>query len=41
MNAIIAFAAFLVGIIAGGVMAYNAGYEIGFLDAKRGERKWE
>jgi len=41
MNAIITFAAFLVGIIAGGVIAYNAGYEIGFIDAKRGEKKWE
>jgi len=41
MNAVAVFAAFLAGIIAGGVMAYNAGYEIGFLDAKRGEKKWE
>jgi len=41
MNAVYIFVAFLAGIVAGGVIAYNAGYEIGFIDAKRGERKWE
>jgi len=41
MNAVYIFVAFLAGIVAGGVIAYNAGYEIGFIDAKRGEKKWE